>query len=234
LSACSARIFLLIVIYQVTSDPASQNPKTESAGTVTSDSLAAESLSSGGSFASGNAAASAQPSKGFTGNTTDTSGATTLNAAPDAEARQSQEAWSEQGALNAGSGLGKDAGQGSTYTTPSDDAKSGADASSGEYNTSTGSGTNTGAAPSYVNAGAGIVEDSQKPKGQNITEGGFSSDAPNASFNNDIGGKNDPGRLAEQKMQLHTAQSGGDAGGPRQKGVTGDGQFDALSNNESA
>jgi len=234
LSARSVRIFLLIVVYQVTSDPASQNPKTESAGTVTSDSLAAESLSSGGSFASGNATASAQPSKGFTGNTTDTSGATTLNAGPDAEARQSQEAWSEQGALNAGSGLGKDAGQGSTYTTPSDDAKSGADASSGEYNTSTGSGTNTGAAPSYVNAGAGIVEDSQKPKGQNITEGGFSSDAPNASFNNDVGGKNDPGRLAEQKMQLHTAQSGGDAGGPRQKGVTGDGQYDALSNNESA
>ena len=45
-----------------------------------------------------------------------------------------------------------------------------------------------------------------------MTEGGFDSSAPNASFNNDIGGKNDPGRLAEQTMAKSAAESGA-AGG---------------------
>ena len=76
--------------------------------------------------------------------------------------------------------------------------------------------------------------DDFKPKGQNITEGGFDSSAPNASFNSDIGGKNDPGRAALQDLQRADAQAGGDAGaGPRQSGVTNDGQFDILKDAEA-
>ena len=64
-----------------------------------------------------------------------------------------------------------------------------------------------------------------KPKGRNITEGGFDSDdANNASFTGEIGTENDPGRAAEQKLQRDNAQPGQDAGsGPRQKGIETDG-----------
>ena len=80
----------------------------EPTGLITSDSLAADSLSSGGSFAASNphAAASKQPSSSTTSNTTDTSSATTLPPAVDAEAREAEEGWVEEGRLNAGRGLG--------------------------------------------------------------------------------------------------------------------------------
>ena len=67
------------------------------------------------------------------------------------------------------------------------------------------------------------------PKGQNISEGGFDSDAPNASFNTDIGGKDDPGRRAIQQMDVPSS-----GGGPRQEEVTNDGQYDALENETSS
>jgi hypothetical protein len=74
-----------------------------------------------------------------------------------------------------------------------------------------------------------------KPKGKNITEGGFDESAPNASFNQDIGGKDDPGRVAEANYQLRDAQPGADAaGGPRQAGVTGQTTYDALNSDEAA
>jgi hypothetical protein len=66
------------------------------------------------------------------------------------------------------------------------------------------------------------------PHGKNITEGRFDGSAPNASFNGDIGGRNDPGRKALGDMQRNALQAAGDAGGPRQQGVTDDGQFDVL------
>lgn len=68
-----------------------------------------------------------------------------------------------------------------------------------------------------------------------MTEGGFTSDdSKNASFNGDIGGKNDPGRLAEQKMFSSNAEAAGDAGMPKQMGVTGDNSFDALGGDTNA
>lgn len=73
------------------------------------------------------------------------------------------------------------------------------------------------------------------PKGQNLHEGGFESyDSKNASFNSEIGGKNDPGRLAEQKFQRDNAEGSGDAGFPRQKGVSGDNTYDTLGGDTSA
>ncbi|KAF2087431.1 hypothetical protein K490DRAFT_41952, partial [Saccharata proteae CBS 121410] len=193
------------------------NPINEGAGIVTSDSLAAESMQNSGSFAAGNpkAGVHGQSSAGTTANNQDTSGAKILGAAPDADAREATEGWSETAQLNAGAGLGKAAGKGPTYATPSE-----SNTSSGKaYNTTTGSGSN------------GHL----KPKGKNLTEGGFDSDAPNASFNSEIGSKNDPGRVAEAEIQRRQAESGPDAGsGPRQSGVTGEHPYSALDNETSA
>jgi hypothetical protein len=183
---------------QVTKDPEStSNPKIEKPGTITSDSLAAESLRDGGSFGLGShAAASQQPSASTNTNNTDTSGATTLPAAPDAEARQALEDWNEDAQFNAARGV------------------QGNNSGSGPAATSSYLATSTGSAP---------------PHGKNITEGGFDANAPNASFNNDIGGKNDPGRQALKDMQKSALQAVGDVGGAtKQKNVTNDGQFDVL------
>ena len=53
------------------------------------------------------------------------------------------------------------------------------------------------------------------------------------SFNQEIGGKNDPGRLAEAKFAKDNAQ-GAIAGLPTQKGDTGDNTYDALDRESSA
>lgn len=48
---------------------------------------------------------------------------------------------------------------------------------------------------------------SAKPKGKNLTEGGFDNSASkNASFNSDIGTKQDPGRVAESRFQHEMAE----------------------------
>ncbi|KAK4636319.1 hypothetical protein CLAFUW4_01430 [Fulvia fulva] len=169
--------------------------KTENPGTVLSDSLAADSINSGGDFAanSDDRGVSAQPARSTTTNTTDTSNATRLDPAPDAEARSAQEGWDDQNQLDAASRLG---GQGSS-------------------------------APGDVSNSAPSQADNFEPKGQNLTEGGFDSSGPNASFNTDIGGKNDPGRVGLNKFEETNVPSAGGAG-PRESEITNDGQFDAL------
>ena len=86
-------------------------------------------------------------------------------------------------------------------------------------------------APSYAHANH---PSSGKPKGKNLTEGFDDDDAgKNVSFNSDIGDENDPGRAAENKFLRENAQSGADAGGgPRQKGVSGNGQYDVLEDDQ--
>ncbi|KAF2817370.1 uncharacterized protein BDZ99DRAFT_493202 [Mytilinidion resinicola] len=224
---------------KVTNDPSASDIQ-EAVGTVTSDSLAAESLKGDGHFAEGNpkAAASSQKSAGSTANNRDTSGATTLDAAPDAEAREAQEEWSETSQLNAGRGLGKDAGRGPSYNTPADDARNNSGTGTGEYNTTTGGSGGVDQAPTGGYAGSAELGRDQgefKPHGKNITEGGFDSGAPNASFHQEIGGSKDPGRLAEAKFENQNAQSGYDGGsGPRQSEVTGEGQYNTLRREEDA
>ncbi|KAL9015950.1 MAG: hypothetical protein Q9185_006673 [Variospora sp. 1 TL-2023] len=123
----------------------------------------------------------------------------------------------------------------------------GAGAGAGEY---TASGMRGGAAPAAGTSAAGEDDSSSskaeaapgyvssvmsdpaprtgKPHGKNITEGGFESDdGKNASFTSEIGSKDDPGRAAEEQFQTKAVGSAG-AKGPRQQGVTGDGQYDAL------
>ncbi|CAK4030584.1 Hypothetical predicted protein [Lecanosticta acicola] len=201
---------------KVTKDPqALNNPKNENPGIVTSDSLAGESIKEGGSFAANSDARGPmdQPSAGTTANTTDTSNATRLEPAPDAEARAATSEWSENAQLNAGKTLGKESGVGPTYNAAVGDASN--------------SSSVAGPAPGYASHPAPSMGDTFAPKGKNIQEGGFDSGAPNASFTTDIGGKNDPGRVALGRMEESNVPVSGGAGA-RQQNITGDGQFDNL------
>lgn len=186
-------------------------PKVEKPGTVLSDSLAGESAKSGGDFAANtNPSVLNQTAQSSTTNTTDTSGATVLDAAPDAEARQATEGWSESASLDAGKNLGNSGGK--------------------PYNTSTGSGANVGDAPTYT--ASNTLQGEGNPAGKNLKEGGFDSDGPNASFKTDIGGKNDPGRVALDGFQKSNAEAIIDAGSSHD-GTSGN-SFDALGGSTSA
>lgn len=91
-----------------------------------------------------------------------------------------------------------------------------------------------GVAPTYVKADVLDQPQYPKPKGKNLKEGeDMDPEAPNASFTSEIGSADDPGRLAEQKMQLSTNEPAGDKG-PRQKKVTGDDSYGALNAEEEA
>lgn len=108
-------------------------------------------------------------------------------------------------------------------------AKKGASASGSGYQSQ----YNAGQAPSYVQDVVGDLSN-KKPKGKNLTEGGF-DDSNNASFNNEIGTENDPGRYALNSFQRKEAESGPDAaGGPRQKGVDNTHWYQALDSDQRA
>lgn len=70
-----------------------------------------------------------------------------------------------------------------------------------------------------------------RPKGKDIKEGGFDSSAPNASFNNEIGGKKDPGRVAETQFAKVNAKAG-EVG--KKETDSRDGQYDILKAEEEA
>jgi len=165
----------------------------ESTGTILSDSLAGESLASGGSFASGHATASSQSAKGTNTNNYDTSAATTLDAASDAEARMAAEEWGENAQMNAASRVHSGEGE---Y-----------DGALGRSGPGASHGRDYGKGPEEFDE---VRVD--KPKGRNIKEGGFDGDGPNASFNQDIGGKNDPARFAEKKFQESNARDAASSG----------------------
>lgn len=96
--------------------------------------------------------------------------------------------------------------------------------------------SNASDAPGYVASVTAQATQSGKPKGKNLTEGGFDdtddSAGNNASFTADIGSENDPGRAAEQGFQRTNAAVAG-SGGPRQDDVTGKGQYDVLEKEQS-
>lgn len=103
---------------------------------------------------------------------------------------------------------------------------------------STGGSRNAGIAPTSGYSGSAERargENEFKPHGKNITEGGFDSNAPYASFNQDIGTEKDPGRLAEQNLEAPNAQSAHDSrSGLIQSDVTGNGTYNALRSEEQA
>ena len=214
---------------------------------ITSDSLAAESMQSGGDFAldGRKAGISGQPSRGSTANVTDISNATVLDPAPAAEARQATEEWNESAILNSGLGQGKAAGRGPTWDIPDSSTSNNAaqPASSGlgsnsDFNSSIdaanetpgkmGKSKSANVAPSYANADQQSTGGVMKPKGRNIHEGGFDDSAPNASFNNEIGTKNDPARFAENQLEERNARNAADSGYARDMNTANEGQYDAL------
>jgi hypothetical protein len=172
---------------QVTTGPESKNAINEAVGTVTSDSLAGESLKNSGSFGEGNpkAAASKQPSSSTTTNTHDTSNATKLDAAVNSEARDAQDGWNEEKLMNSAKGLGKESGVGPTY------------AGVGGSSDGASSGGAAGTAPTGV-AGNNVDPNVLQPKGANLTED------PNMRGNTkfgEIGTEDDPARQAELRFQ---------------------------------
>jgi len=206
-------------IFQQVKDPNAQVIQ-EGAGAVASDSLAAESTRAGGGF-SENRNSEPQGVKGS--NSTfaneNTSGATRLDPASDAEARLAKEDAKEEHKLGSGATSYPSAAGGQSKGLAVENTE-------GSYETG-GASSNAGTAPSYVNSQ--FIKDQAGPHGKNLTEGGFESDdSKNASFNQEIGTENDPGRLAEEKMQRTNADAGGDAAMPRQRGVTGDNEYSAL------
>ncbi|KAI9819686.1 MAG: hypothetical protein M1832_003920 [Thelocarpon impressellum] len=200
---------------KVTTDPKGfENPSVEGAGVVTSDSLAAESTRRGEKFAENKNSEPSDVTSKSTSNNKNNSGTTKLSPAPDSETRHEREESRIQPRGPAGpkydEGVGGQEGE-----------------SSGKHHVDV--------APSYVQYDVLDPRKSGKPKGTNITEGGFDSDdSKNASFTAEIGSENDPGRLATAKFQREAAESGPDAGrGPRQKNTTGQGEYDGLPTEEA-
>ncbi|KAF2822266.1 hypothetical protein CC86DRAFT_448611 [Ophiobolus disseminans] len=217
---------------KVTTDPEStRNPIQEGVGTVTSDSLAAESLKSGGDFGAGNpkAAASKQPSASSNTNNTDTSNAVKLDAAVDAQAREAQDGWSEEQSLKAGQGLGKESGVGPTYNTIGSSVNS----SGVTRGVSTGSqigadGVQGNIAPVAAYAGSAIDASAQKPKGAHLTE---DKELKGKTVFGEIGTDKDPARQAEQEnLKRANARTGG---GDTDLAQGGDSKFSALDRERS-
>lgn len=239
---------------KVTTDPkASQQPINEPAGPVPNDSLAAESTTHGGAFAQNRGAEPLGVSGGqSTLNNTDTSTATTLPSAPVGTQRENidrQEKYPDAlggqgdfpgphvpqtgyvgGSTAAKKDLGIGQGQGQYQSAHKIDQATADDGGSGYK-----SQYNGGQAPSYVADVTGQLGNT-KPHGKNLHEGGFDSDPKyNASFNSDIGTRQDPGRGSENAFQRRVAESGPDAGGgPRQKGVDNEHWYQPLARDQAA
>ncbi|CAL5871681.1 uncharacterized protein PFLUO_LOCUS5934 [Penicillium psychrofluorescens] len=227
---------------KVTTDPAaSRQPIEERPGPVANDSLAAESVRHGGAFAENWGAepmgVSGQQS---TLTNTDTSSATTFPSAPDGSMREDRQRQTKYPETLGGQGdfPGRHLPE-TGYTGGSTQAKKQMGLHTGEYPASekmAGEQPSASSEQTSTASGSGYQGNPhQKPKGKNLTEGGFeSSDRNNASFNSEIGSKQDPGRAAEQKFQLHVAESGNDVGGPRQKGVDNQNWYQPLENDQRA
>ncbi|RDW82180.1 hypothetical protein BP6252_03292 [Coleophoma cylindrospora] len=201
----------------VTTDPASvNNPILESAGAVASDSLAAESDRAGGGFSENrNSEALGVQGSNSTFANTNTSGATKLDPARDAESRE--DGYNEATYPSALGGQSK--GLAVTNTTSSSDPNLGGEGTARKAG-------EPDEAPSYVTS---QYVDTSGPKGKNLTEGGFTAnDRKNASFNGDIGGKNDPGRLAEKNFQKMNAATDNTAGIPATTSGAGGNDYSVL------
>jgi hypothetical protein len=242
--------FLIDQCLQNTSHPERyENPIQEGPGPIAADSLAAESTRSGGSF-SENKDSEPLGVKGANSTfaNTDISSATILPPAPDAEARQAQNDWDETSRLKGEAGIkypealggqpdypgahtaeGYVGGPTSAKTEMQQEGTRTYQTSFGE---SDGRRSDVDAAPTYISAAADPVQGG--PKVNNIKEGGFDANAPNASFTSDVGLNKDPGREAEGKFQHEVAGTGAAAGLPRQKWLDDREGFEVLGRDETA
>lgn len=76
-----------------------------------------------------------------------------------------------------------------------------------------------------------LIGGAQKPKGKNLTEGGFEGEAQNNEF--DIGSDKDPGRQAVRGFQNQNASVAGGAG-PAQSKLNNETPYDALGSDQQA
>jgi hypothetical protein len=192
-------------------------------GTVTSDSLAAESLKNEGDFGAGNpkAAASKQPSASTNTNTTDTDNARRLDPAVDAQAREAQEGWSEESSLKAGKGLGRESGVGPTYNSIGSSVNSSGDQRGVSTTSQVGfDGVQGNIAPTGAYAQSHGVGG---PKGANLTE---DPELKGQTVFGEIGTNKDAGRAAELKFAKDAAAQGGVS--DRNLAQGGDSKFSAL------
>ncbi|KAL8805160.1 MAG: hypothetical protein Q9182_002142 [Xanthomendoza sp. 2 TL-2023] len=242
-----------------TTDPSTlQNPISEPAGPIASDSLAAESSNTGGAFSSNrNATPQSVSGSSSTFNNTDTSGARVLDAAPDAAEREAKEAWREvpdEARGSAGKKYPEGAGAVEFSGSHNADGYSGGSAESaqrdgsyapsgirggaapGSEDTSTSSSStnkNNAAdeAPGYVasvQSSAAATATSGKPHGQNITQGGFESDDGQNASFTAEIGGSDDPGRAATEQFQTAAQGSAGGKGGVQGAVTKDGQFDVL------
>ncbi|KAL4815602.1 hypothetical protein BDW67DRAFT_163801 [Aspergillus spinulosporus] len=213
-----------------TTDPLSNRPIKESSGPVLKDSLAAESVSHGGSF---NENRNAEPigatSQNTTTNTTDTSAATKLPSASNARERESPhgsqrypDALGGQaefpgahipvtGYVGGSTAAKKDLGINKSIYPASE--KLDHQGQSRTQAPASGSG--------YQTRSATAAQKKQNNLSTAAGQGGeFPSDPKyNASFNSELGSQDDPGRLAEQKFQRREAETVAAAAAPAQKGA---------------
>lgn len=125
-----------------------------------------------------------------------------------------------------GAGTTTSSGSGSSGSTSAPASGTGVRATGG------GSGTSADTAPNYAATVAGTIrpEGEDKPKGENVTEGGIPE---TKTFTGDVGGVHDPGRLATKdftKVGPGNAASAGETGGAQGDSgpqITG-GQYDVL------
>jgi hypothetical protein len=180
-------------------------------GLVTSDSLAAESKLNGGTFGANNprVGVSKQPSNSTTSNVTDTSAAERLDPAPDAATRD--HGFNAQDIFNKGR---VEPYTHKPVTNDTDDA--GNDQS---YEKSVGS-------EDFSNDRQPASSTGRSSEAQRDSD--FDDSAPNASFNNDIGGPNDPGRVAVNEIVKRNNENAGNSGRPRDMNVNGEGLYDNL------
>ncbi|KAL4743289.1 hypothetical protein BDV11DRAFT_178692 [Aspergillus similis] len=215
-----------------TTDPLSSRPINEPSGPVLKDSLAAESISHGGSF---NENRNAEPigatSKNTTTNTTDTSAATKLPSA--SNAREREEPHGSQRYPDALGGQAEFPGAHipeTGYVGGSTAAKKDLGINKPVYPASEKleqQGQSRTQAPAsgsgYQTRSATAAQKKQNDSSAAADQGGeFPSDPKyNASFSSDLGSQDDPGRMAEQKFQRREAETVAAAAAPAQKG-TGD------------
>lgn len=132
----------------------------------------------------------------------------------DAETRMAESDWAEE----------KKLGAASSHYPQNSGGQSKSTATTGSYETG-GKTSSAGTAPSYVSS---QFVDERGPKGAGLKEGIEGKEGGNASFDGEIGGKNDPGRAALDKIVRENADRGEAAGMPKQKGNGGGNEYETL------
>lgn len=141
----------------------------------------------------------------------------------DAEIRMAESDWAEEKKLGASASNNPQNSGGQSKSTAVTDT-------TGSYETG-GKTSSAGTAPSYVSS---QYVDGRGPKGEGLKEGIEGKEGKNASFNGEIGGENDPGRAALDKIVRENADRGEIAGMPKQQGSGGGNEFETLKSDTPA